>query len=173
MKQIFNCDHPGIMASIFLILLFSVPSSVWSQDIPQPGVLITESDKKAIADLARDIPLILSNEGWDAYTNTFTNDYKNWSMIGDKVRERKEYLSLVKDWYDKGNRATESRLNSIGFIPVDSSCVLFLYALREEFNSTNDSSGNNSRDIRFVAIYRKIDGAWKNSFTAFMDMPKL
>ena len=172
MKQIANYNYPGMITSVFLILFLSGCSSALSQETTQPEILITESDKKAIENLARDVPMILSNEGWDAYANTFSDDYKNWSMIGDKVRERKEYLGLVKDWYDKGNRATGSSLESIDFIPIDSSNVLYLYALREEFNSSNDSSKDNKRDIRFVAIYRKIDGLWKNSFTAFMDMPK-
>nr|WP_298994953.1 hypothetical protein [uncultured Allomuricauda sp.] len=172
MKQTIRCYNPRIIVSSFLILFLSGYSRTLSQETTQPELQITESDKKAIENLARDVPMILSNDGWEAYTKVFTNDYKNWSMIGDKFRERKEYLGLVKDWYDKGNRATASTLQSIGFIPLDSSNVLYLYALREEFNAGSNSSKDRARDIRFVAIYRKVEGKWKNSFTAFMDMPK-
>lgn len=172
MKQVANYNYPGMIKSILLILFLSFYASVSSQEKSQPEIQISESDQKAIENLARDVPLILSNNGWDAYANTFSDDYKNWSMIGDKVRERKEFLGLVKDWYDKGNRATASTLKSIDFIPLDSSNVLYLYALREEFNAGSNSLKENARDIRFVAIYRKVDGKWKNSFTAFMDVPK-
>lgn len=62
---------------------------------------ITENDKQEIERLARDLPLILSDEGWDAYQKKFSNDYMNWSMVSDQAREREEFLSLVKNGMTK------------------------------------------------------------------------
>ncbi len=138
----------------------------------QVSTNITQEDKEAIETLARDLPLILSNQGWDAYANTFSDDYVNWSMVGDNVRSREDYLALVKDWYDKGNRATGSTIKPIDFVQISDNTVMYLYALQERFNDPNDSTKTNIRDIRFVATYRKENGVWKNSFTAFMDLPK-
>jgi len=132
---------------------------------------ISKNDKLEIEKLARDIPLILSNEGWDAYEERFTQDYVNWSMVSDRARERGEFLSLVKKWYDEGNRANGSTIKSIDFIPIDENRVLYLYALQERFTQQADSIQDTSRDIRFIGIYRKENQMWKNAFTAFMDFP--
>ena len=93
-------------------------------------------------------------------------------MTRDQVRTRKEYLGLVKDWYDAGNRATGSEVETIDFIPVAPDMTLYLHSQREEFNDPNDSTITRTRDIRFVTIYKKEQGQWKNYFTAFMDAPE-
>lgn len=134
-------------------------------------IILTPEDQQAIETLARDLPLILSNEGWEAYESTFSDDYLNWSMARDEVRSREDYLALVKDWYDQGNRATGSTLKTIDFIPLTENAVMYLYALQEEFNDPADSTKTLTRDIRFVATYQKESGSWKNAFTAFMDLP--
>ena len=139
----------------------------------QPKKGITEDDKKEIKSLSNDVPLILTNEGWDAYADTFTMDYKNWSMTGEEVRGRKSYLGLVKNWFDQENRATGSTLKTTGFIPMNASEMLYQHTLEEKFYGTVDSLHGKVRDIRFVAVYKREQGIWKNSFTAFMDMPKL
>ena len=79
---------------------------------------ITKNDKQEIERLARDLPLILSDEGWEAYQEKFSNDYMNWSMVSDQVRGREEFLSLVKKWYDEGNRANGTTIKSIDFMPL-------------------------------------------------------
>lgn len=157
----------SLFSIIFVVALFQSCDTEKKQEVSS----ISEEDKNAIETLARDVPMILSNQGWDAYEATFAQDYINWSMVGDKVRGREEYLGLVKDWYDQGNRATGSTIKSIDFIPVTNDMVLYLYALQERFNDPLDSSKTRIRDIRFVATYTKKDGVWKNAFTAFMDKP--
>ncbi|WP_422860695.1 hypothetical protein ACOKFD_07645 [Flagellimonas sp. S174] len=132
---------------------------------------ITENDKQEIERLARDLPLILSDEGWNAYQKKFSSDYMNWSMVSDQVRGRKEFLSLVKKWYDEGNRANGTTIKSIDFVPLGDDSVMFLYALEERFANLKDYFQDSSRDIRFVGIYRKENRIWKNTFTAFMDLP--
>lgn len=139
---------------------------------PTQTIMLTEADKIEIEQLAKNIPLILSNQGWEAYESKFSQGYRNWSMTRDQVRTRKEYLGLVKDWYDAGNRATGSEVETIDFIPVAPDMTLYLHSQREEFNDPNDSTITRTRDIRFVTIYKKEQGQWKNYFTAFMDAPE-
>lgn len=138
----------------------------------EDSVLLSEADKKEIETLARDIPLILSNQGWDAYEEKFAQGYRNWSMTGDNVRSREAYLGLVKDWYDAGNRATGSEIETIGFVPISKDMTLYLNAQKEVFRNPEDTSTTLTRDIRFVSVYKKEGGEWKNYFTAFMDKPQ-
>ena len=131
---------------------------------------ISEKDKKEIEALKRNIPLVLANEGWEAYEKLFSENYQNWSMMRDKVRQRDEFLPLVKDWCEAGNKAVGSEVESIGFIPLAENKVLYLSKQMESF--TNKNTGEiTSRDIRFVSVYVKEEGMWKADFSAFMDAP--
>jgi ketosteroid isomerase-like protein len=135
------------------------------------GQSFTQQDKNTIEKIAKDLPLILTNEGWDAYQSYFAQDYQNWSMIGDQVRSRNEFLGLVKEWYDGGNRATASEIETIDFIPVGQDMVLYLHAQKEVFNDPQNPDVSRERNIRFTSLYRKEDDGWKVVFTAFMDKP--
>lgn len=130
---------------------------------------ITQKDKKEIETLKRSIPLILANEGWEAYEKMFSKNYQNWHMLGDEVRNREEYLSLVKQWYDAGNRANDSEVESVAFIPLAKNKVMYLHKQIERFDLVNEKNKTISRDIRFIGIFIKEDGRWKVDFTAFMD----
>ncbi len=132
---------------------------------------ISEKDKKEIENIKTQLPLILANEGWEAYENMFSKNYKNWAMLTDKVRERDEFLPLVKQWYDEGNRAIDSDVQTIDFIPIAEHKVMYLHRQTETFNLMNTEE-TISRAIRFVAIFVREDGQWKVDFTAFMDEPK-
>ncbi len=132
---------------------------------------ISEADKKEIEALKRNIPLILANEGWEAYENKFSKNYQNWHMLGDQVRNREEYLSLVKQWYDAGNRANDSEVESVAFIPIAKNKVMYLHKQIESFDLVNTEENKISRDIRFIGIFIKEEGEWKVDFTAFMDAP--
>jgi hemolysin-activating ACP:hemolysin acyltransferase len=162
---------PNIIKLIVIALTFLFTLLI-SCESEQKTNSITEADKKAIEKLARDLPMILSNQGWKAYEDKFSKDYTNWSMVSEKVRKREEYLSLVKDWYEKGNRASGSSIKTIDFIPIEENNVMYLYALQEEFTNPHDSTQNIVRNIRFVGNFRKENGSWKNTFTAFIDLPK-
>lgn len=132
---------------------------------------ITQKDKKEIEALKKSIPLVLANEGWEAYEKIFSKSYQNWHMLGNQVRNRSEYLSLVKQWYDAGNRANDSEIESIAFIPLAKNKVMYLHKQIERFDLVNEKSKTVSRDIRFIGIFIKEDGRWKVDFTAFMDAP--
>lgn len=136
----------------------------------EPWVL-TEEDKQSIEKAKRDIPLTLANEGWEAYTKAFTNDYQNWAMLGDGIRERDDFFPLVKDWYKAGNRAIDSQVETIGFITVAPRRVLYLHKQTEVFKYV-DRSDTVYRDIRFVTLFENEGEDWKVRFTAFMDEPK-
>jgi hypothetical protein len=131
---------------------------------------ISEKDKKQIKALKKNIPLILANEGWEAYEKTFSKNYQNWHMLGDEVRNREEYLSLVKQWYDAGNRANDSEVESVAFIPIAKNKVMYLHKQIEKFDLV-DTEENVARDIRFIGIFINEEGKWKVDFTAFMDAP--
>ncbi len=156
---------------LVLNLLWVIVVLVSCEEKNNSTLLLTDQDKAEIQSLARDIPLVLANEGWEPYEESFTDDYRNWSMVRDKVRFREEYLGLVKDWYDAGNRATASDVKSIEFIPISENMTLYLHSQREEFINPEDSAETLIRDIRFVTIYRKENDRWKLQFTAFMDAP--
>lgn len=132
---------------------------------------ISEKDKKEIEALKKNIPLILANEGWEAYEKIFSKNYQNWHMLGDEVRNREEYLSLVKQWYDTGNRANDSEVESVAFIPIAKNKIMYLHKQIEKFDLV-DTEENVARDIRFIGIFIKEDGEWKVDFTAFMDAPR-
>lgn len=132
---------------------------------------ITESDRKEIEALKKNIPLILANEGWEAYEKTFSKNYQNWHMLSDEVRTREEYLSLVKQWYDAGNRANDSEVESVAFIPIAKNKVMYLHKQIERFDLV-DTEDKVARDIRFIGIFIKEEGEWKVDFTAFMDAPQ-
>ena len=132
---------------------------------------LTEADKQAIEKAKREIPLTLANNGWEAYTKAFTDDYQNWAMLGDAIREREDFFPLVKEWYEAGNRAIGSEVETIGFITVAPKKVLYLHKQTEVFKYV-DRVDTVSRDIRFVTLYEKEGEDWKVRFTAFMDEPK-
>lgn len=131
---------------------------------------ISEKDKKEIEALKKNIPLILANEGWEAYEKKFSKNYKNWHMLGDQVRNKEDYLALVKQWYDAGNRANDSEVKSEAFITIAKNKVMYLHKQIERFDLV-DTEVNVSRDIRFIGIFIKEEGEWKVDFTAFMDVP--
>ena len=132
---------------------------------------ISEEDKKEIEALKKNIPLILANEGWEAYEKKFSKNYQNWHMLGNQVRNREDYLFLVKQWYDAGNRANDSEVESIAFIPIAKNKVMYLHKQIERFDLV-DTEEKVSRDIRFIGIFVKEEGEWKVDFTAFMDAPQ-
>lgn len=132
---------------------------------------LSEKDKKEIETLKKNIPLILANQGWEAYEKKFSKNYKNWHMLGDQVRDREEYLSLVKEWYDAGNRPNDSEVESLAFIPIAKNKVMYLHKQIERFDLV-EAEQKVTRDIRFIGIFIKEDGEWKVDFTAFMDAPK-
>ncbi len=150
---------------IVFILLFSCSQK-------EEVYKISEKDKIEIETLKKNIPLILAKQGWEAYEKKFSKNYKNWHMLGDQVRNREEYLSLVKQWYDAGNRANDSEVVSIDFIPIAKNKVMFLHKQIERFDLVDTKEEGASRDIRFIGIFIKEDGEWKVDFTAFMDAPK-
>ena len=92
-------------------------------------------------------------------------------MLGDQVRNRDEYLSLVKQWYDAGNRANDSEVESVAFIPIAKNKVMYLHKQIEKFDLV-DTEDKVARDIRFIGIFIKENDVWKVDFTAFMDAPK-
>jgi hypothetical protein len=129
---------------------------------------ISEQDKREIKELKQNTPMILANQGWEAYEQLFSEDYQNWSMMDDNVRERDEFLQIVKLWYEAGNRAVDSDVASIAFIPLTDKKVLYLSKQVESFSSEGDED-HISRDIRFVSVFVKEKGTWKMDFSAFMD----
>ena len=131
---------------------------------------ISETDKQAIAQLQKDIPLILAEQGWKPYEAVFGKDYQNWQMMRDTMLSREQFLAGVKSWYEDGNRAVGSETETIGFIPLAPDLVMYLHKQVETFDLTRTDE-TVARDIRFVSIFRKEAGEWKVQFTAFMDAP--
>ncbi|NAS29891.1 hypothetical protein GTQ40_02805 [Flavobacteriaceae bacterium R38] len=132
---------------------------------------ISEKDQKEIEALKKSIPLVLANQGWEAYEKLFSKNYQNWHMPGNQIRNREDYLSAVKQWYDAGNRATDSEVETIAFIPLSPHKVMYLHKQVEKFNLA-ENENQTSRDIRFISIFVKEENEWKVDFTAFMDAPK-
>lgn len=89
----------------------------------------------------------------------------------DQPTDREQFLGMVKKWHDEGNRATESKLIPIKYIPIDNNTVIFLNAQQEEFQDETLAQNKKVRDMRFVSIYKKVEGKWKLLFTGFMDNP--
>ena len=133
---------------------------------------ISEEDRLQIEQIARNLPLVLTNEGWDAYESHFAQNYTNWDMITEKTRARDEFLSAIKSWYNKGNHATASKAKTIDFIPVNKDMVIYLRSQKEEFNDPNDTTTIRVLDMRTVSIYVREEGRWKSLFTAFTDAPQ-
>ena len=73
--------------------LLACQGTVQESDTNSQTISISDEDLKMIEGQAKNLPLILSNEGWDAYESNFSKDYNNWSMVGDKVRSRDEFFS--------------------------------------------------------------------------------
>lgn len=157
------------MKPLFTLLIVSILFFGCNQK--EESYTISEKDKKEIETLKKNIPLILANEGWEAYEKKFSKNYKNWHMLGDQIRNRDEYLSLVKQWYDAGNRANDSEVESVDFIPIAKNKVMYLHKQIEKFDLV-DTEDKVARDIRFIGIFIKEEGEWKVDFTAFMDAPK-
>ena len=142
-----------------------------SRNVTLMDFTLSEQDKKEIMDLAENIPLILSEEGYGAYEQHFHPDYTNWYMTNDKVSDRADFLARVKQWHDAGNRATKSTIVPIAFIPVDASTVLFLNAQQEVFHNETSQNEANLRDMRFISIYKKVEGHWQLFHTGFINNP--
>ena len=138
----------------------------------QNHTTISKRDKDKIRALATDIPLILANQGWEPYEQCFDAEYRNWSMARNNVRSRSEYLGLVKQWYEDGNKATASQVYDVEFIPLSDDLVMYLHVQREDF-SNDDGEDVGFREISFVSIYKRTqDDSWQVYFTGFMDRPQ-
>ena len=109
-----------------LFLCIAIGTLLFSCGKENGNYKISEEDKIEIENFKTQLTLILANEGWEAYENMFTENYKNWSMLSDKVRSKDEFLPLVKQWYDAGNRAIDSEVVSIDFIPIAENKVMYL-----------------------------------------------
>lgn len=123
-------------------------------------VLAENDERNTVRSMQRNVAMVLAEQGFEAYSELFHPDYENWAN-GGRLLKRKEFLDAVKNWYEAGNRATSTTMQSVS-TEIFGDISLSRYKLREDFNNNESFVGY------FTSVSKKEKGQWKffrSSFT--------
>lgn len=123
------------------------------------------ADLAAVRALEEGVARVLAEEGFEAYSELFDPDYRNWA--DDRpLRDRDEFLAGIEVWYEAGNRAVKTEMTPVS-IELFGDLALSLYRLTEEFADGSRFTG------RFVSLARKRDGRWRLFRTTFTTVERV
>lgn len=119
-----------------------------------------------IIELTRWLALAPKEAGFDVYAALFHPDYTNWYMAGDKstLRNRAQYLALVKKWLDAGNHATESEVETIS-VDVFNDIAYVRQIKKEQFYHPDKTP--TKFEGHFASLLKKHNGKWTFFRTSF------
>lgn len=124
-----------------LVLALSFASSAHAQD-----------EGEAVLAMERDLALVLSRDGFDAFAAQFHHDFTLW--IDGRESTRAEYLPPVAAWRAAGNGAIATQMRPVS-VDVFGDLALSRYVLREDFVDGTSFVG------RFVSLARRDNGCWQ------------
>lgn len=124
-----------------IVLAISFASSAQAQD-----------EGEAVLTMERDLALVLTRDGLDAFAARFHDDFTLW-IDGDEVA-RAEYLTWVAAWHAAGNGAISTQMWPVS-VDVFGDLALSRYVLREDFVDGSSFVG------RFVSLARRSNGSWQ------------
>ncbi|MGE0046876.1 MAG: nuclear transport factor 2 family protein [Hyphomonadaceae bacterium] len=135
----------ALRAATLALLLLALPP-------PSHAQADAAADEAAIVALERDVALVLTRDGFDAYASLFDPDFSLW--IDGRLVARDAYLIGVRAWRAGGAGATATRMSPVS-VEVFEDLALSRYTLREDFNDGTSFVG------RFVSLARREDGRWR------------
>lgn len=122
-------------------LMLGVTSSAKAQD-----------DGGGVLAMQRDLALVLSRDGFEAFAEQFHDDFTVW--IDGRLIVRADYLPAVAAWRAAGNGAISTQIWPVS-VDVFDEFALSRYVLRENFVDGTSFVG------RFVSLVRLKDGCWQ------------
>ncbi|MCB1584178.1 MAG: nuclear transport factor 2 family protein [Marinicella sp.] len=118
-----------------------------------------QDQRNTVRTLQRNVAMTLAEQGFEAYRELFHPDYENWAN-GGRLLKRKEFLDAVKTWFEAGNRAISTTMQSVS-TEIFGDIALSRYTLREDFNNDESFVGY------FTSVSKKEKGQWKLFRTSF------
>lgn len=126
------------------------------------------AEQRDIIELSRFVALAPKQVGFDAYADLFHPEFTNWYMKGgqESLRNRADYLTLVKGWLDAGNYATYSKV-----IPISVEIfgdLAYVRLLKEERFHHPDQPPTQFVG-QFASLLKKHNGRWTFYRTSFQE----
>lgn len=128
-----------ILAVSLLVVGFAWPSRADDQEA-------------AVLNMERDLALVLTRDGFDAFAAQFHDDFTLW--IDGREVARADYLPRVAAWRAAGNGAISTRMLPVS-VDVFGDLALSRFVLREDFIDGTSFVG------RFVSLARRDNGCWQ------------
>jgi len=111
-----------------------------------------DDQEAAVLNMERDLALVLTRDGFDAFSAQFHDDFTLW--IDGRVVARSDYLPPVEAWLAAGNGAVSTRMLPVS-VDVFGDLALSRFVLREDFIDGTSFVG------RFVSLARRENGCWR------------
>lgn len=111
-----------------------------------------DDQEAAVLNMERDLALVLTRDGFDAFAAQFHDDFTLW--IDGREVARADYLPPVAAWRAAGNGAVSTRMIPVS-VDVFGDLALSRFVLREDFIDGTSFVG------RFVSLARRDNGCWK------------
>jgi hypothetical protein len=112
----------------------------------------TDADRDAILSLAAEVPLVLRDQGFEAYAGLFHPQFSKWFIESGTVRERAEFLADIRHWNDAGNRAVSAELKPVS-LHVDGDVAVLRSVMRERFRDVQGSES--AFTFRATTVFRE------------------
>lgn len=116
------------------------------------GSARADDQKAAVLNMERDLALVLTRDGFDAFSAQFHDDFTLW--IDGRVIARADYLPPVEAWLASGNGAVSTRMLPVS-VDIYGDLALSRFVLREDFIDGTSFVG------RFVSLARRENGCWQ------------
>jgi len=142
-----------------------LPTCVLAALLLAPGFAGTaraDDQEAAVLNMERDLALVLTRDGFDAFSAQFHDDFTLW--IDGREVARADYLPPVAAWRAAGNGAVSTRMLPVS-VDIFGDLALARFVLREDFIDGTSFVG------RFVSLARRDNGCWRvyrsNVFTLY------
>lgn len=150
MKRRIRLLHTIHLFTLVLTLGFCPVAS--AQSFGSASSAHSPHEGEAVLAMERDLALVLTRDGFDAFATLFHDDFTLW--IDGRETTRAEYLPPVAAWRAAGNGAISTQMRPVS-IDVFGDLALSRYVLRENFVDGTSFVG------RFVSLARRDNGCWQ------------
>lgn len=152
--------------AVFYFLLLAIGLTLSSLALADEHIESWNKEQLKVIELNRWVALAPKEAGYEAYKALFHPEFTNWYMAGDKkaLRTRSEYLALVKDWLDKGNYATYSKVTPISIDVFGE--IAYIRQIKEEHFHHPDQAPTKFIG-HFASVMKKHEGKWTFFRTSF------
>ncbi len=123
-------------------------------------------EQAEIIEVTRFVALAPKEVGFEEYAKLFHPEFTSWHMANGKesLRNKEQYLSLVKDWLGQGNYATYSRVEPISIEVFGD--LAYVRQVKEE-NFFHPDRAPTMFIGQFASLMKKYNGKWTFYRTSF------